>query len=431
MKRKTQRFIEAQSGQRKSLIERIDLKHVIIAAAVLVVAVILGSLYIWYVRTYGGARKISVYNETRADYEWRKIASDEGITCDYLLSRTNNLMIDGGEEGTMIPSWLMIEGRLVTEPQEESGIYDLSDQALLLKIYVRKADRKEAKKLKKRVMSEIDIASQSLDDRMMWLEAFVEYYSVYGTTSDLHKIEDMTEELFDEEGMLRPVTLTYAEYHQNAIGLSEEEYTDPTLDTRPGLTDESYADIEGVELSAIRLRLIKTLEDNDFLPEGSFERNLAIVKGGVVSDSIPLFSYAYTIAGDGSVSYIHSYRHAAAISVSESVTVMRNLAEVGELPGQAFSWLKSTFMNEGVIREDYYISTGKTEGAESVDSYLDIMSIAIESGDRDLYGSACAREGARVATYSGSPALSMIFRTSGDRYVFYASENLGMILALT
>jgi len=435
MRRRTQRFIEAQSAPHRNILSRINPKMVIIAAIVLVVALVLGGAYIWYVRTYGGARKISIYNETRADYEWKVLASDQGITCDYLLSRTENLMIDGGEDGTLIPSWLMIEGRLVTQPQEESGIYDLGDQALLLKIYVRQSDRKSAKSLKKRVMNEIDISAQPLDDQMLWLEAFLEYYSAYGTTSDLHKVEDLTEAIFDENGEIRPVDLTYAEYHQNNLGLGEANeapYNDEhaSLEGRAGEGNESYASMRGVELSAIRLRLIRTLEDNDFLPEGSYERNLEIVRGGLISEDIPLYAYAYNRNADGNIEYIFSYRHAAAISVSEAISSMRNLAEAGQLPDNSFAFIKNLMINDGRILSDYYLVSGKVEGDESVDSYLDIMSIALEKGDRDLYSAACAVEGARVATYDGSPALSMIFRTRNDRYVFYACENLGMILAL-
>ena len=36
-----------------------------------------------------------------------------------------------------------------------------------------------------------------------------------------------------------------------------------------------------------------------------------------------------------------------------------------------------------------------------------------------------------VATYSNSPALSMIFRQEDGRFVFYADENLDVCLAVT
>jgi hypothetical protein len=88
-------------------------------------------------------------------------------------------------------------------------------------------------------------------------------------------------------------------------------------------------------------------------------------------------------------------------------------------------------INTGVIRQQYYYSYGSTEGDEAVNIYPDIMHIALELGDDDLYERACTLEGSRVATYTSSPALSMIYREEDGRFVFYARENLDVCLAVT
>ena len=113
------------------------------------------------------------------------------------------------------------------------------------------------------------------------------------------------------------------------------------------------------------------------------------------------------------------------------MVTMRHLAEVGELPSDSYNWLKMQIMNYGLVRQQYYYSYGNTQGDEAVAIYADIMHIALELDDMDMYERACILEGSRVATYSSSPALSMIYREEGGRFVFYARENLDVCLAVT
>lgn len=424
MKRKTLKFLDRQNNSKNGIKDILTSKVLIISSIIVVAAIVLGSLYLWYVRTYGGARKITLYEEPKIDYEWLQITSEQGITGDYLWSRTNNLMVDGSDNGVLIPSWYMIEGRLNNESAEESGEYKLSDQALLLKIYVKQNDRKEAKKLKSKVNDNIDFESAAVDEQMMWLEAYLEYYSAYGTAKDLHRIEKMVDILFDENGLIKPVALKYASYGDGQFGSLDQ------VDDITNSENEGFVDFTGVPLLAIRLRLINSLEMNDFIPEGSYEANLKIVKDGLVSGDIPLYAYAYQLEADGTISYVYAHNHPATISVKDSIVTMRNLAEVNQLDSVPYVWLKNYLMNGNMIREDYYITTGNVDGDVVYDAYLDIMKIAFMKEDRDLYASASYFEAMRVASYTNSPALSMVYRERGDRYVFYACENLGLILAL-
>ena len=158
----------------------------------------------------------------------------------------------------------------------------------------------------------------------------------------------------------------------------------------------------------------------------STEKNLALVLGSQVSDDIPLFAYAYA---DGI--YVYSHNVAAAVDVEESVVTMRHLSETGNLPSDSYNWLKMQILNYGLVRQQYYYSYGSTQGSEAVGIYSDIMHIALEIDDMDMYERACILEGSRVATYSSSPALSMIYREEDGRFVFYARENLDVCLAVT
>ena len=65
-------------------------------------------------------------------------------------------------------------------------------------------------------------------------------------------------------------------------------------------------------------------------------------------------------------------------------------------------------------------------GNEVYRQYANALEIAFDMDDRDLYRAVCNCVGARVATKSSSPAIYMIFREQDNRYVFYASDNLGV-----
>ena len=109
---------------------------------------------------------------------------------------------------------------------------------------------------------------------------------------------------------------------------------------------------------------------------------------------------------------------------------MRNLAKVDALPDASLNWIRNNILNNGSIKSTYSIITGTTDGEEAYDSYTDILAIAFETEDTDLYDRICTLLGVRVATYSSSPALSMIYRQQDDRFYFTARENLEVSLAL-
>ncbi|MBR6484695.1 MAG: hypothetical protein IKT14_06710 [Clostridiales bacterium] len=408
-------------------------KKITTIVIIAVAALILGGAYIWYSRTYGNAGAITLNTRT-ISFEWKDTASDYNITGDYLWSRIKELMLEQGDDGILIPSTYMIEGRLTSEPKEESGIYLLSDQALLMKAYVRDSDRFSAVTLKNEVISRLDVENQSISEQMAWLEGYVAYYSAYGTSEDYKNINDMISRLFDENGMVVSSTLSAASYQDSGFvsttELDENGLGNSTLESPAGTEETELYSFEGVELSSVRLNLIRSLEENDLLPEGSFDRNLQLVLDAKAADDIPLYAYAYTTLEDGTVSYIYFKDTAAAINVVDSIRTMRNLAEVDSLPQDSFNWVKNNMMNLGTLYDEYYLVTGQTDGEEAVDSYVDIMYIGFYCDDTDLYANACSRIGSRVATYASSPALSMVYRSLDDRYYFVARENLEVCLAV-
>ena len=64
------------------------------------------------------------------------------------------------------------------------------------------------------------------------------------------------------------------------------------------------------------------------------------------------------------MSYIYTSEEDAAISVSESVATMRNLAEMGQLDEASYNSLRNLVLNTGIIDTYYYITTGNYSGTE-------------------------------------------------------------------
>ena len=116
--------------------------------------------------------------------------------------------------------------------------------------------------------------------------------------------------------------------------------------------------------------------------------------------------------------------------MTETIKTMKNLAEMNELDAASYNELRNLIMNTGFIYMYYYITTGNYSENIAYDAYVDAMQIAFLKGDADLYGTICNRIGMRVATKSTSSALYMVFREEDGRYVFYASDNLGVRLAV-
>lgn len=416
---------------------------------------LVGGGYLFYTKVFGNAAKIKLYETAVPGYEWQDIAADNNIVSDYLWSRTKKLMLSDGS--ILIPSSYMIEGRLVTQEAEVSEIYDLSDQALLLKCYVRSGDRLAAASLKNEVIKQFktytglylstvgaDIDYSVISDNVEWLDAFLEYYSLYGTADDYEEIKQLTDALFDDNGELIPESLTIAKY-VDTMYVSTDDHgdgdgEDSSLEQIYGAfvgeesqeqvdRDDPETEVIGVKISDIDLKLIYNLEQNGLIAGGSYDKALATVKDSVCGGGIPYYAYAYQNTDSG-INYIYSGTENAAISMTETIKTMKNLAEMNELDAASYNELRNLIMNTGFIYMYYYITTGNYSENIAYDAYVDAMQIAFLKGDADLYGTICNRIGMRVATKSTSSALYMVFREEDGRYVFYASDNLGVRLAV-
>ena len=440
MKRRTANFIMRQNGEKTGIFSVIDRKKAIIIGSCVLAVLILGGLYLLYVRNYANARKVKLEERKTIDYEWVDDASQSGIVKEFLWSRTKELMLKNAENNTLIVDKITLPGKLIDQTQEESGNYSLYDQSLLLKAYVRDNDRIKAMSLVSEINKSFDLETESVRDKVYYLEAFMEYYSAYGSKNDSDKLSQMVDDLFDENGTLKPSEITVSIYEGQAYVSSND--VQAALETGKAMGELEAANfdmlaedvvetkkVDGVLLSSVDLLLIKELENNGFLPEGSYDRNLTIVKDAVISTDIPLYAFSYSIE-NGNVEYVFSAGTSGTINVEESVETMRNLALVGELPSSAYTWIKTTLFGTEVFSDTYFWTSERTGGTESFGSYCKIAQIAIVFDDRDMFDLCMDRIGVQVATLDSSPALSMIFRTEDTRNVVYAEDNLEIYLII-
>ncbi len=435
-----------------------------IVTGAIIVALALGVtiFYLFYTGRFGGGSKLKITSPARVGYDYSHLAADNNIVSDYLFGRTKKLIVGKGGDGILAATSYTIAGRLVTQEAENSGVYGLSDQALLLKCYVRAGDRANAVALKEEVVKRFRLPDGtyrafiysdpersdgnvvSMSASIDWLDAMMEYYVSYGSDVDYKEIRTIVGNIFDSEGKIVTEKISVAKYVDSLYvsledtsiydaddeGSMEQLYGTITgdADSLEVENNEITEDIEGVLLSNINLRLIRDLENNGLIAEGAYEKALAAVKNGFAGAGYSFYAYATSGAMDCG-DYIYSGQSTGTIDIIQNVKTMKNLAEVGELDSSSFAEFKGQVMNTGRIYTEFLILTGNYSGREALSAYSDGMMIAYYLGDTDLYNKLSDTLGKRVATKSTSPALYMVFREENDRYVFYARENLSTRLA--
>ena len=445
--------------QRKEIRE-LGVGKIVTGAIVIALALGVTVFYLFYTGRFGGGSRLKITPPARVGYEWSHLAADNNLVSDYLFGRTKKLIVAKGGDGIFAATSYTIAGRLVTQEAEDSGIYGLSDQAMLLKCYVRAGDRNNAVALKEEVIKRYKMPDglyrafvykdgaveevTSTASMIDWLDAMMEYYVSYGSDVDYKEIRNLSRNLFDGEGRLNTEKISVAKYAESLYvslkdpsifdeddeGSMEQLYGTVSGDFDSNFVENSdiEEEIEGVLLSNINLRLIRDLENNGLIAQGAYEKALTAVKNGFAGGGYYFYAYATSGAMDCG-DYIYSGQSTGTIDIAQNIKTMKNLAEVGELDNASFAEFKGQTINSGRIYSEFVIMTGNYSGYEAFSSYTDGMMLAYYMGDTDLYDKLSETFGKRVATKSTSPALYMIFREENDRYVFYARENLGARLA--
>lgn len=423
-------------------------KRALMIIGIAVAALVVLGLYLIYINVFVNKHQLKLQHASYATAELRNIAAESSILPSYMWGRLENILEDDG----YIMSNYMLEGRLATQDAVPSNEFLLTDQSLLLLKKLTDGDRVKVSSLMKDIIRDFRNddgsfrsvfkrdgsapADYTTTDELIFLEAYIEYYSAFGNSEDLENIKTLIGIIFDENGMIKPEKQTNDTYvTSNNVSGEIIDDGDPSFDSVYGSSSaksdsENVFEFMGVKISDINLELIRNLENNDLLPQGTYEKYEGIVLSSQASGTIPYFAYAYTVNDKGEVDYIYSRGRAATMSVSESLKTMINLAKVGKLPDSVYTQFKANLINDGVLLSSYYIATGLTGGSELEQSYSDALLLAALQKDKDLYTNITKIIGIRVATRQQSRALYLVFRIKNDRYVFYGEENLKTYLVV-
>lgn len=438
MKRATQKFIMKQNGEFTGILARLaslDKKKLLIGVSIVLGALLLAGLYLWYVRDFREHNNLKLELPKEVPYEWNEDYGEEKINKGYLWGATKELLLKNRENQTLIVSFYTIPGTLYEQTGEESGQYFLEDQALLLKCYLQKKDALSATALVNEINNYFDLSSVDTRAKIEYLDSYLWYYSMYGKSKDLDIIKSLVDDLFDDEGCLKPSKIFVDGYKNKAyVSAVDKDAALAEGDVQSSLEilynpspdkNSTIESINGILLGDIKLSLIRNLENNKLLPEGSYDRNLELVMGGLLEDGSGIFANAYHIE-DGKPVYFHTAPSPAQTNVFETVLTMRNLSEVGCLPDESLAWVIANLNSTDGINHGAYrlLEKNFTENENNRVFYL-VLQIAINADNEDMFFKVMDKLDMYRATYQNSPALHMIYtpQTNG-RNACYAWENL-------
>ena len=169
------------------------------------------------------------------------------------------------------------------------------------------------------------------------------------------------------------------------------------------------------------LQTIKLLSnlDNDY--KDVYKKSLDILEGGYVSDSIPLYKKEYNWE-DGSYDE-------GDIDMLLSTIVILNKLDAGEDVSKSVSWIKERMLNDKKLYSTYSVSSGKAlSNIESTSIYSNVIQIAAEVGDKELYNSCLSR----LQEFQVINPRSDIYGEFGDENTLqvYSFDNLNALIAM-
>jgi len=266
-------------------------------------------------------------------------------------------------------------------------------------------------------------AGISLEADCAYLRALLEYYSKWGTQEDWKRIEELAALIYSADGQfLHDRVIDPLQSPDLLVGLEDNQ---AFLDANPEII-EAYP---ALMLSALDLQAFRMLAEADEKYRPMYEDALALVKGGLLTEDLPLFSLAFSEQSGGYVFYVGKETE---VQLIPSLKTMLHLAEVGELPKESLAWIKEQIFNSGYLYERYDIISGNsTSEIEDTEAYGLVLQIAVASGDTDLYLRTLSRLERSLATMDSSAAKYLIFRGTGNkRNMVTAKDNLQTLLGM-
>lgn len=383
-----------------------------------------------------------------------------GYRPDLQMRRLEKLLVEDSETSPYVLSWYLLPGQLQSMTPAQSAFIDVTDQTLLMRVYIARGDRKSAKKLSDSIAADFSdgnggllgtlpieeierlseeapvavyapgmepedrVTGTSLEAGCAYLRALLEYTGRWGGIDEWERIRALAGSIYQpESGFINDYIVVPDPKSEWMVGLVDYEEYMIEMEIEP----ETY---RAMKLCAIDLRALEILATADATYAPMSERARQIVLEGKISSEVPLFALAYSEEeGD----YIFFSGQEARADTVSSLRTMLHLSEVGALPRESLSWIREQIFNTGYIYTEYDIVAGTAASdIEATEGYGLILQIAAAEGDYDLYARTLTRLSRSLATLDTSPARYLIFRKAGERRnLTTAADNLSALLAMT
>lgn len=262
-------------------------------------------------------------------------------------------------------------------------------------------------------------------DTLLFVRVLAQAYDAWPSRS-LGAIEQQVRKQFGEQ-------LASGDMTDDQIAIPDAA---PTLDPAELPPDPTEVQLDKLPLKAV-LRLdtldlltLKHLAELDPALQPRYEETLAIVKGGLISDTLPLYAATWYPDNRG---YVRFEGTQPAVDLTASLKVALHLAEVGELDRRTQSWLSEHLLNDGALYTTYHIAQGQpVSGEESLTGYALTARLARIAGDAVLYSRAIERLQWHLATSQTSQVRDAIFReVENERIIMTSDDNIWALLAFS
>lgn len=387
--------------------------------------------------------------------EMSQISMESDLHTGYMFSRTKKLLMEDRTTEPWVLNWYVISGTTRSVPAMQSQYVDTFDQVLLLESYVMEGDRSSAKTLMNAIDNELtredgmllafirrpenaneesaadgsiyeNAVFESLEEAPVsvaattrYIRALMNYYDKWGGSAVLERIETLSAKVYEMDG-----TTSYKAADRMAaptpIPVTEKSLVTPVPEEEE--TDMGVVSMEGIELASLDLEALR--RSAVLFPEEQekYEEMVQTVKGGKISEELPLYAWNYT--GNGNYSYYAGSD--MSVELVPSLYIMVYLAEIGELDQDGYAWVAQEIYDKGYLYETYQLISGEASSEkEASEAYPLVLYLAMIKGDDDLFEATFSAMMRNYATLDRSEALYLYFRNvENDRIAVYARENL-------
>ena len=437
-----------------------------IAAAVLAVVGTAG-YFLWKSDLF--YKKINTdAKEFTVNTEMNQLIQESDLQTGYMTSRMKQVLMENRGMDPFMLSWVVVPGTTRSVPGYQSEYVDTFEQVLLLENYVLSGKKSNAETLMKAIeenlVSEdgrlmnyakadslgVDTSSASatydpnndyeetayplmqaptvsMQATTTYLRVLLDYYDKWGSQKLLQRIEELAERVFEAESVTA-YRETDGKVRPTPMPVSEIVTVTPTPTPKEEQPVEKLVGQQGLELSAMDLDALRRVSEMWPKYKEKYETILTRVKGGRLSESLPL--YAWVCGNDGNYTYYAGSQ--GDMELIPSLYTMVHLAEVGELDKESYAWISSKIYNAGMLYTKYNLFSGDAVGSEeAVEAYPLVLRLAVINGDSGLFAATYKILMKDYSTLDTSQVLYTFYRNVPEqRIALYARENLLLLLYL-